>query len=81
MVNPYSTGTRTLQEAPSFAWRTNGSTLNRERRENQFAMKRNRYAPLAGCSVLILIEASPLKAGLVDGSTILMCESSPKGDK
>ena len=28
MVNPYSAGTLTLQEAPSFAWRTNGLRLS-----------------------------------------------------
>ena len=29
MVSPYSAGTLTLQEAPSFAWRTNGLTMSR----------------------------------------------------
>ena len=28
MANPYSAGTLTLQEAPSFAWRTNGLALS-----------------------------------------------------
>src|SRR5437870_2646793 len=32
MVNPYSAGTLTLQEAPSFAWRTNGLAISRQRR-------------------------------------------------
>ena len=33
MVSPYSAGTFTLQEAPSFAWRTNGLTFSRKPRE------------------------------------------------
>ena len=31
MVSPYSAGTLTLQEAPSFAWRTNGSEFQPRR--------------------------------------------------
>ena len=38
MVSPYSAGTFTLQEAPSFAWRTNGSTFSRETRGQPFAI-------------------------------------------
>ena len=53
MVNPYSAGTLTLQEAPSFAWRTNGLPLNRERRGTNPAANHNRDAPLVGCSVLL----------------------------
>ena len=37
MVNPFSAGTPTLQEAPSFAWRTNGSTFSRKPREQTLA--------------------------------------------
>ena len=37
MVNPFSAGTLTLQEAPSFAWRSNGSTFSREPREDSFS--------------------------------------------
>ena len=39
--------------------RPNDSTLNRERRESPLAKSHNRHAPLVGCNVLILIEASP----------------------
>jgi len=54
MVSPYSAGTLTLQEAPRFAWRTNGLPLSRERRENQLTMSGNRYAPLVGLQRLVM---------------------------
>jgi len=53
MVSPYSAGTFTLPEAPSFAWRTNGLPLSRERRESQLAKSWIRNAPLVGCSVVL----------------------------
>ena len=61
MVNPYSAGTFTLQEAPSFAWRTNGSTFSRKPRERTVANSPRRGARLGGCNVfgsLCRMEAS-----------------------
>ena len=46
MVNPYSAGTLTLQEAPSFAWRTNGLTFSRKPRKETVATLRRRRARL-----------------------------------
>ena len=45
MVNPFSAGTLTLQEAPSFAWRTNGLTMSRAAR------------PLLGVGSIVLLGA------------------------
>ena len=53
MVNPYSAGTLTLLEAPSFAWRTNGSTFSRGPREQHVADSDYRSARLVGCNVLL----------------------------
>ena len=39
LVRPSSAGTFTLQEAPSFAWRTNDLPLSRERRESHAAIE------------------------------------------
>ena len=40
MVSPYSAGTFTLQEAPSFAWRTNGLPITRAERSEGTAAGR-----------------------------------------
>jgi len=40
MVIPFSAGTLTLPEAPSFAWRTNGSALTRAERSEGTAQRR-----------------------------------------
>jgi hypothetical protein len=53
MVSPFSAGTLTLQEAPSFAWRTNGSTLSRERREHTTAILKYSRARIGGCNVVL----------------------------
>src|SRR6266566_42420 len=53
MVNPFSAGTLTLQEAPSFAWRTNGLTFSRRPREQNVANWNWHRARLVGCSVLL----------------------------
>jgi hypothetical protein len=52
MVNPFSAGTLTLQEAPSFAWRTNDSTFSREPREHTTAKVNYPHARVGGCNVL-----------------------------
>ena len=47
LVRPYAARTLTLQEAPSFAWRTNGLGFSRRKRESHFeivtAGKPNRF--------------------------------------
>ena len=48
MVSPYSAGTLTLQEAPSFAWRTNDSGAQPRAARELLALGRNRFAPLVG---------------------------------
>ena len=53
MVSPYSAGTLTLQEAPSFAWRTNGLTFSRKPREQTVAILHYRCARIGGCNVLL----------------------------
>jgi hypothetical protein len=51
MVNPYSAGTLTLQEAPSFSWRTNGLPLSRG---TSFARRLQRHV-----GQLLLISLKP----------------------
>ena len=53
MVNPYSAGTLTLQEAPSFAWRTNGFALTRKPRQEAITIGKEPLARLVGFSALL----------------------------
>ena len=53
MVSPYSAGTFTLQEAPSFAWRTNGPAISRKRRELNVSIRSNQGAPIDGCIAVL----------------------------
>ena len=53
MVNPYSAGTFTLQEAPNFAWRTNGFTFSRKPRAQNVASLNLPDARFGGCNVVL----------------------------
>ena len=55
MVSPYSAGTFTLQEAPSFAWRTNGLPITRAA-AGATAPKRRRVHRLVSPSHRVLSE-------------------------
>ena len=71
MVNPYSAGTRTLQGAPSFAWRTND--LGHEPRRVLCAVG---SMPVLGSSARRDNDMNPISIRLKNSIILRICASA-----
>src|SRR5204862_232762 len=76
LVRPDPVGTSTLQETPSFAWRTN-ATLQARRAAGARELGKDKAQCLAACFLILPVENRTCH---FDGIRLSTCDHSPWGD-